>query len=63
MIKYALQLLANLFGWGMQREGLNNSPEVQAAKVAQKEQVQVDATTKAVAAKDIEEERREFSES
>lgn len=54
--------LANLIGWGKQREGLKNAPDVKAAAIAQDEQNAQDKTRKAIAARDIEEERRELAE-
>ncbi len=54
--------LANLVGWGKQREGLRNAPDVKAAAEAQDEQNAQDRTRKAIAQKDINEERRELAE-
>lgn len=54
--------LANLVGWGKQREGYKNAPDVKAAAIAQDEQNAQDKTRKAIAQKDIEEERRELAE-
>jgi hypothetical protein len=54
--------LAKLVGWGSQREGYKNAPDVKAAAEAQDEQKAQDKTRKAIAQKDLDEERRELSE-
>jgi hypothetical protein len=54
--------LANLVGWGKQREGYKNAPDVKAAAEAQDEQKAEDRTRRAIAERDIDEERRELGE-
>jgi hypothetical protein len=54
--------LANLVGWGKDRDTYKNAPDVKAAAEAQDEQKAQDKTRKALAQKDLDEERRELSE-
>jgi len=54
--------IGKFFGWATVRAGENNSPAMQAAKAAQSEQAQLDASTKSVATKNTPEVRNELSE-
>jgi hypothetical protein len=61
-IANGLKLLAGLVGWGKQRDSEKNAADVKAAAEAQDEQNAQDRTRKAIAHKDIDEERRELAE-
>ncbi len=62
LISNLLAAVKAAFGFATQRDAERNAPNVQAAAEAQKEQSAEDVTKKAIADKDIEEERRELSE-
>lgn len=61
-IANGLKFLAGLVGWGKQRDSEKNAADVRAAAVAQDEQSAQDRTRKAIAERDIDEERRELAE-
>lgn len=61
-IANGLKFLAGLVGWGKQRDMEKNAADVRAAAIAQDEQNAQDRTRKAIAQKDVEEERRELAE-
>lgn len=61
-ISNAFKFLAGVVGWGAQRDSDKNAPDVKTAAIAQDEQNAQDKTRKAIAEKDIEEERRELAE-
>lgn len=61
-ISNGLKFLAGLVGWGKQRDSEKNAADVKAAAEAQDEQNAQDRTRKAIAEKDIDEERRELAE-
>jgi patatin-like phospholipase/acyl hydrolase len=62
LIKSFFSAIAAGLGLAKQRDSEKNAPDVKAAAIAQDEQNAQDKTRKAIASKDIEEERRELAE-
>lgn len=61
-ISSVARAIGEVFGFVRQRDAERNGPEMVAAKVAQREQDAQDKTRKAIAERDIEEERRQAAE-
>lgn len=57
-----LKAVAAFFGWKTQRDALQNTAAMQAARRAAQEQAQVEAATRATAAQDVEATRKQLSE-
>jgi hypothetical protein len=62
LIKNFFRAIAEAVGFAKQRDSEKNAPDVRAAAQAQDEQNAQDRTRKAIAQKDIDEERRELAE-
>jgi patatin-like phospholipase/acyl hydrolase len=62
LIKNFFGAIMSAVGLARQRDSEKNAPDVKAAAIAQDEQNAQDKTRKAIATKDIDEERRELAE-